>query len=179
MPTKTAAELMIPIEKYPHITHWTTIREAVEVIEEAVLDVEGRRSLPRVLLVFDEEHNLLGLVRRRDILKGLEPKFLKIMPIPHRKQLFNVDIDPNLVDLSSGKIGLGMRQEAEQSVSEIMQPILATCNYDDHLAKVIYKMVNRNQSLIPVMKDGKVIGVIRSVDVFQEVAKLLLIADKN
>ncbi len=179
MPTKTAAELMIPIEKYPHITHWTTIREAVEVIEDAILDVEGRRSLPRVLLVFDEEHNLLGLVRRRDILRGLEPKFLRTMSISHRKQLFNVDIDPNLVDLSTGKIGQGMRQEAGQSVSEIMQPIVATCNHDDHLTKVIYKMVNRNQSLLPVIKEGKVIGVLRSVDVFQEIAKLLLEPDKN
>jgi predicted transcriptional regulator len=34
-------------------------------------------------------------------------------------------------------------------------------------------MVSLNQSLIPVVEDDKVIGVVRSVDVFHELALLL------
>jgi predicted transcriptional regulator len=173
MATKRAGDIMIPLENYPHVSYWATLKEAVDVIENYIIESAGRKSLPRALLVFDEEHNLLGVVRRRDILRGLEPKFLKTMSVPERKRLFNIEIDPNLVELSAGRVGEEMKAQADQPVSEVMQPILATVRHDDHLAKIIYKMINRDLYMIPVMHDNKVVGVIRSVDVFQEVARLL------
>jgi predicted transcriptional regulator len=39
--------------------------------------------------------------------------------------------------------------------------------------KVIYEMVDNNLSLLPVLKAGKVVGVVRSVGVLHEVAKIL------
>jgi len=173
MATKRAGDLMIPLKDYPQVSYWATLQEAVEVIENSTIDSGGRQSLPRALLVFDEEHNLLGCVRRRDILRGLEPKFLKTMSVPERKRLFNIEIDPNLVEITAGRVGEEMKAQAGQPVSEVMQPILATVQFDDHLAKIIYKMINRDLYMLPVMQDNRIVGVIRSVDVFQEVARLL------
>ena len=172
--TKRAGELMIPLEKYPHIPFWFTLRQAVAVMEKSELDINGKKSLPRALLVFDEHYPLLGCIRRRDILRGLEPKFLRTMSRPHRKSLFDVEIDPNLVDLSAGKISSAMSSQAEQSVSEVMTQIKTTVAIDDHLAKVIYKMINKDLNLLPVTQNEKVVGVIRSVDVFEEIAQILL-----
>ena len=59
-------------------------------------------------------------------------------------------------------------------VSEIMQPVATTVRYEDHLATVIYKMVSNDLNLLPVLKEGKVVGVVRSVDVFEEIADILL-----
>ena len=67
---------MIPLEHYPHIPYWFTLRQAMAEMESSQLEFEGRKSLPRGLLVFDERYQLLGMVRRRDILWGLEPDFL-------------------------------------------------------------------------------------------------------
>lgn len=172
--TKRAGELMIPLEKYPHIPFWFTLRQAIAVMVKSELDIDGKKSLPRALLVFDEHYHLLGCIRRRDILRGLEPKFLRTMSRPHRKSLFDVEIDPNLVDLSAGKISSAMSEQAEQSVSEVMTQIEATVSVDDHLAKVIYKMINKDLNLLPVTQNDKVVGVIRSVDVFEEIAQILL-----
>ena len=174
MIAKRAGDIMIPIDKYPHIPYWFTLRQAVATMENSELEVEGRKSLPRALLVFNEQYQLLGIVRRRDILRGLEPKFLRTMPAPHRKALFEVEADAELVELSVGKIQKAIQEQSQQSVSEVMQPIVATVDFDDHLAKVIYKMVSGDQTLLPVMKDEKVVGVVRSVDVFHETAKILL-----
>ncbi len=165
---------MIPIDSYPHVNYWITLKEAIAEFESHQIKINDKFSLPRVMLVFDDNENLVGMVRRRDILRGLEPNFLKTMPIPHRKQLFDVEVDPNLVDLSFGKIRSAMLAQAYQPISDIMQPIASTVEYDDHLAKIIYKMVSRDQPLLPVIKDGKVIGVVRSVDVFHEIARLIL-----
>ena len=73
MPTKHAKDIMIPLNKYPHIPHTLTLREAVAEMELSVVEVGGLKSLPRALLVFDDDQQLLGVVRRRDILRGLDP----------------------------------------------------------------------------------------------------------
>jgi signal-transduction protein with cAMP-binding, CBS, and nucleotidyltransferase domain len=40
--------------------------------------------------------------------------------------------------------------------------------------KLIYMMVANDLHLLPVLRDGSVAGVVRTVDVFHEVAKLVL-----
>ncbi|MBN2225933.1 MAG: CBS domain-containing protein [candidate division Zixibacteria bacterium] len=174
MTSKRAGDLMIPLEQYPHIPHWFTLRQAIAELQNSVIEIEGKQSLPRALLVFDEKYDLLGIVRRRDILRGLEPKFMRTMSHPHRKQLFDVEADPDLTVLTSGRVANAVRELAETPISDVMQPITATVNYDDHITKAIYKMITRDQNLLPVLKDNKVVGVIRSVDVFNEIARIVM-----
>jgi len=173
MARKVAGDIMIPLDKYPHVPYHATLKEAVKVMEDSVITVGDCKSLPRALLVFDEKHNLLGILRRRDILRALEPKFLKTMNLQTRKELFHVESDPDLLVLSTGRIARATREQAEHPVSEAMSPVVATCDYNDHVTKVIYRMVNFDQALLPVMKDRQVVGVVRSVDVFNEVARVL------
>jgi len=174
MVSKRAGDIMIPLDEYPHIPHWFTLRQAVVEMEKSELDRDGRRSLPRALLVFDEKYQLLGIVRRRDILRGLEPKYLKTMPVTHRKRMFDVEANEDLLELSSGRFSEALEQQAEQLVSEIMQPVAATVDIDDHIAKVIYKMISRDLNLIPVLRGDTLVGAVRSVDVFHEVADMLI-----
>jgi len=174
MVTKRAGDIMIPLEQYPHIPHWFTIRQAIVELEKSELEVGGRRSLPRALLVFDEKYQLLGIVRRRDILRGLEPKFLRTMPLHHRKKLFDVEANEDLLALSSGKFGDALEQQADQPISDVMQPVAATVDFDDPLVNVVFKMISRDLNLIPVLKGDALVGVVRSVDVFHEVANLLI-----
>ena len=150
MVTKRAGDIMIPLEQYPHIPHWFTIRQAIVELEKSELEVGGRRSLPRALLVFDEKYQLLGIVRRRDILRGLEPKFLRTMPLHHRKKLFDVEANEDLLALSSGKFGDALEQQADQPISDVMQPVAATVDFDDPLVNVVFKMISRDLNLIPV-----------------------------
>jgi predicted transcriptional regulator len=172
---KQAYEVMIPIEKYPNIFSGVTLREAMVEFEHAYINVDGQASLPRSLLVIDKDFSLIGIVRRRDILQGLEPDFMKHMPHHHQKELIDIEGDPNLVLLSSGKVIKTMRANADKlRVIDIMQPVTDTIEHNEHIAKIIYLMVSKDLNLLPVMKDGKIIGVVRSVDVFHEIARALL-----
>jgi len=170
---KRAEEIMIPLDMYPHVPYWYSLREVIAVMERSAFEINGRQSLPRVVLVFDEQYRLLGLARRRDVLRGLEPKFLSDKSLPYRKKLFDVNIDPNLSEMSYDKMLGGIQQQAERAVSEVMIPTKMTVNHDDHILKVIYELVDTNVSLIPVLKDGRVVGVVRTVEVLDEMAKLL------
>ena len=173
---KLAHDIMIPIEKYPNIFPGATIKEAIVEFEHAFLNVDGQMSLPRALLVIDKQHSLLGMVRRRDILKALEPRFMQPMAHHHPKELVDIEGDPDLIALSAGKIINSIKAQAGQKIDDIMLPadLMFTANYNDHIAKIIYVMAIRDLNLLPVMQDGKVVGVVRSVDVFHELAHILL-----
>lgn len=173
MKTITAGEIMIPLDKYPHIPYWFSIREAVAIIHHSELDIQNRKSLARAVLVFDKEYKLLGLVRRRDILKGLDPENLLVTKSDNSTKLFDVNIDPNLLELSTDRLINTIKENAETPVSQIMQPINCTVNYDDHILKIIYEIDLSGTSMIPVMKDDIVVGVVRTVEVLNELVSIL------
>jgi CBS-domain-containing membrane protein len=174
MEMKRAGDFMIPLDEYPHVPYWFSLRQVIAVLEKSQFDIQGRKSLPRFLLVFDEAYQLLGVARRRDILRGLEPSFLSGQSVDYRKKLFEVKVDPNLSEFSYDKLVGELREKAERPVKEVMRPITKSVDYEDHLTKVIYEMVENNLSLLPVLKEGKVVGVVRSVEVLHEVAQVVL-----
>lgn len=166
-------DIMVPLEEYPCIPATHTLRDAI--VEMGVQILRKRQAtLPRVVLVFDEHFvELLGMLRRRDIMRGLEPEFLRSGSLEYRRKLFNVDIDPNLSELPYDKFVAGIRRRADLPVGNFMIPIKATINYDDHIMKAVYEMVDQNTSLLPVLKDGNIVGVVRSVDVLAEIALIV------
>ena len=130
-------------------------------------------ALPRGSLVFDEVQELAGYVRRRDIMRGLEPQYLLSEPLEYRKKLFDVATDPNLSELSYDRVVKAVRQQAGRPISDVMRPIEATIDADDHIIKAVYEMLSLNLSLLPVMQEGQVVGVLRTVDVFNELTEML------
>ena len=174
MESKRASDLMIPLSEYPHMPYWFTLRQAMATLHSSRIEVDGKVSLPRAFLVFNEAYELLGVVRRRDILRGLEPQFLGKKGPNYARKLFDVKTDPDLLELANGKVAGQIKERAERPVGDVMQPIRVTLQHDDHLMKIIYEMVENNLSMIPVLQDGSVVGVVRSVDVLDEVSKLVL-----
>ncbi len=170
---KTVGEIMVPLEQYPSVRDNTTLVEAIELIENAQIDIFGRKSLPRGLLVYDEIGVFVGYVRRRDIMRGLEPRSLVSEPLEYRKKLFDVAVDPNLSELRWDHVVKGIREQRIRPVSDVMRPIEAILDASDHVIKAVYEMVSLDVSPIPVLQDGRVVGVVRTVDVFQELARLL------
>jgi CBS-domain-containing membrane protein len=174
MQSKHASDLMIPLSEYPHMPYWFTLRQAMATLRSSQIEVDGKASLPRAFLVFNEAYELLGMVRRRDILRGLEPEFLKSKGRYDPRKLFEVKAGSDLMELSNDKVVSRIKERAERPVGEIMQPIKVTLQHDDPLMKVTAEMVGNNLSMIPVLEDGSVVGVVRSVDVLDEVSKLVL-----
>lgn len=167
-------DIMIPIESYPSVPDTASLREAVQLIASAQLEVELRKSLPRCLLVFDGIGILVGYVRRRDLLRGLEPRFLLSRPLEYRNKPFDIAIDPNLAELPFDRMINGIRDQGARRVSDVMRPIEAILAADDHVMKAVSTMVSLDLSLIPVVDRKDLVGVVRSVDVFNEMAKLLV-----
>jgi len=169
----TAADIMIPLDKYPHLPYWFTIRQAIVELESSEFDINGKKSLPRVVLVFDEKYQLLGMVRRRDLLRGIQPSFFEQDKVKDQRKLFTIESDALLGEFHWERSMKEIKERAERPVSEVMLPITATVDVGDHIVKIIHLMVVKNLSLIPVMDKDKVVGTVRSVDVLHEVGKIL------
>ena len=163
--TKKVKELMIPLEDYPHIPYWFTLRQAIAIVREAAIKFEGSFE-PRAVLVFDEKYQLMGILTLRDIIKGLEPRFM------HETAM--VKADPNLTVLMGDIFGPGMREASQKPVSEVMSPIKVTVQGNDPLAKAIFLMIQENVGAMPVIQNSKVAGMVRLSDLFKEISDMVL-----
>jgi CBS domain-containing protein len=181
MKQKVAADIAVSTKEYPHIPDTLTIAEAMTVLKVKQWESrtpEGRLVVPRSMLVFNEDLEFVGMVRRRDIMRGLLPGFLAHRRDGrHREAYAAVEIDSNvaeLTELSYEKTTAEMKERGNRLIKEIMIPI-TTINHDDHLVKIMHQMVKTESgtSQLAVVKDGTVVGVIRSADVLHEVEQML------
>lgn len=173
MKKTTARAVMVALEKYPHVPEDATLAEAVAVLEESQIEKGGWISMPRVVLVLGEGNQLLGRMRRRDILRGLGPSFLTAPTAEHQEKHFDVQIDALLTELMSDEDVDKIRRRSSKPVSEVMRPFEATVDVNDSLLTVIREMVQQDEHLLPVLEDGKVVGVARTVDVLREIARVM------
>ena len=171
---RRVGEIMIPLKDYPHLPVWSTILEAIEMMHRAHLEVRGRRSLPRIILLFDLDGSISGTVRRRDLMRGMEPQFLLGTSLQQRIKFFDIQVDPHLSELWPDRWLEGIREQVDRPVTDVMCPIDRTVDADDLIMNAVYEMVNHDLILLPVLDEGKVVGVVRTVDVFHEIAELVL-----
>jgi CBS domain-containing protein len=158
-------DLMIPLEDFPHIPYWFTLRQAMAIVREATVKFEGAFE-PRAVLVFDEKYQLMGILTLRNMIKGLELNFLQETGL--------VKMDPNLTVLTGDLLGPNMSAASQRPVSEVMCPIAVTVEASAPVAKALYLMIQENVGFLPVVQAGKVVGMIRLSALFNEVAKVVL-----
>lgn len=168
-----ARDIMVPLDLYPHIPYWFSIRQAVAEMETAEIETNGRKSIPRVVLVFDETYRLMGFVRRRDILRGLLPNYLLERHEDSAQDSYDIHADPNLGELFAINSN-EMREMSDRPVSTVMNPIIHTIRDDETLLALVQELVSNNVYMLPVMKDAKIVGVVRSMDVLHAVARVIL-----
>ena len=170
---KTAREIMVPLKKYPHAHDSQTLREAVELLDGAQIEIGGRKSMPRILLVFDADHQLVGMVRRRDILRGLEPDYHGGFDTAHPEAHFKTEIDPNLSELVGPEDTGRLRRKLERPLSEVVRDMPGQVNAADSILKVVRELVARDSHIAVVVEDDQVIGVVRSLDLLHVVTETL------
>jgi CBS domain-containing protein len=168
-----ARDLMVPMGKYPAVSVDDSLAHAARVLSEWHIDMRGSVSMPRIVLVMTGDGHLAGVVRRRDILRGLAPSFLVRSISDHPEKMFDVEVDPNLTELLSGRAAEKLREKATTRVGDIADPIPTTVHLDDPLIRVIQEMVRYDQSLLPVVEGDHAVGVVRTVEVLKTVADML------
>ena len=169
MIAKTARDVLVPLEDYPHARESTTLAEAVELLENWQIEFDGSTSMPRILLVLDDNNHLLGSVRRRDILRGLEPEFHETLDTLHPEAHFKTEIDPNLTDLIPAFDPDLLAMKRNRPLREVVREMKGHVDIDDSLMKVVRELEGEDTHTAAVLDDDIVVGVVRTLDVLRAV----------
>lgn len=168
--SKAVKDLMIDVFEFPHIPYWFSIRQAIGVMKKALIGSK-KCVRPVVMLVFDEKYNLVGTLTHINILKGIEPSFLKRTTKAQLPEEDNAGLSiiwETLFDKESKEL-------AEKPVSEVMVPVKFFVESDDPITKAAYLMLHNDLILLPVLENKKkLIGVIRMIEVFDELTGTIL-----
>jgi predicted transcriptional regulator len=169
-----ARDLMVPISDYPTCSVNETLSSVIKKINNTLIKTDNRTGLARAVLVFDSPTEFVGLVRRREIFDALNPSFLKKESVSHAQKWLDIQVDPNLAELSNATSLRVMKKNLNRLVKDVMLSIKYVIEHDDHLVKVVSTMVEHNTSTIPVSEEGAVVGVIRSTDVLNHLSQEVL-----
>jgi CBS domain-containing protein len=145
--TVPVSKLMIPRNEWPQLRAETTIGDAIKVLRIVTEDrkLEHGHSTP---LVLDDNYDLLGFVHLSSLLKSVR-HFCLEWERP-------CELDKATTPLR----GLVVR-------------FAGTVEENDGILKALDIMMDYGVSLVPVMREGKLKGLIKLSDIFNTVAALL------
>jgi len=154
-------ELMVPESLYRRIYVDATVRGAVLALQE----VQRRELVPgdtdrgrRTLLVFDRKEEFKGLVRAEDIVRLTVPSFL---------------VDSPYSSYFTGMFLAQAKVVGRLPLREVLKTP-PTLDVDAPLMEAAYWLVSRRLSHLPILREGRLVGILRPEDLYQEIAVLSL-----
>jgi CBS domain-containing protein len=164
----TIRDIYIPLVEYPHIRETAVLKDAIAVLHGAYKT--GKRF--RHILVLDGHDRLVGVLGIRDVLRGLFPDYLRTGEYGHF-QGAQPDF-PALTLIWQETCATQCKEAAGNPIKGFMAPVPNTVKPGDPLTLAAYLMVIHDTSMLPVVDNGRVLGVVRVIDVFNEASKAVL-----
>ncbi len=174
----TARDVMLPPEQYPHCHTNCTMRESIVALSASAVKLEdGHIMLPRYVLVLDDDDQLVGVVSRRELLKGLIPHLIEDRETAaHIKELvpFGGQMPSEVFIRWTSLFSRAAIEASKESIKSVMVPIKGTVQVDDSLSTVITTMLHYGIDLVAVLDGKKVAGVVLMTNIFDIVAQFVM-----
>lgn len=167
---KVVKDIMLDVFNYPHLPYWFTIRQAIGIAKKVFMNGESKCHDPMTILVFDEKYNLMGTLSLKDILKGLEPRFLQ----PVTTAQVPEEDESGLALLWEAIFTENAAAMADQPVGEVLTPVKHFVRQDDPITRAAHTMIHNDLLLLPVLDDNKFVGVVRMIEIFDELSGVVL-----
>jgi DNA-binding response OmpR family regulator len=163
---KTVSEIMLPIEQYSCVQASNSVRQALELLNEASEHFISTglimESGHRALLVFEED-DLVGVLAVRNLIQALLPDSFKAA-----NQTGSIRYSGMFW---RGMFSLRLKSLETMCVREIMNPRPPVVEHDDNLLQAVYLLCEGNRRRVAVKRNGKIIGVVREQELFHEISR--------
>lgn len=173
-----ASDVMLAIDRYPHCKVSCTIRDAMVAISASAIRLEdGHIVQPRYVLLHDQADQLVGVVSRRELLKGLVPHLVEDREsAAHIRELvpFGGTTPSEIFIRWTSMFSKAAIRASKQSVKSVMAPIRGTVKADDSLSTVISTMLYHGVDLVAVLDGGRVVGVVLMTNIFDIIAQFVM-----
>ena len=152
----TVNDLMKPLFLRLGASH--TLREAMGIL----LDPQARREDPRVLIVLNADGSFGGILTARDLLKALLPNGAPEMGEKEDADAFAHHLLQTLPEKLNLKVTSAMRSN------------VPTVTPTHRLPHLIHILQEYRLECVPVVDQGRVLGLVHLTDVFNAAASLAL-----
>ena len=114
----------------------------------------------RVVFVVDKDDNLVGIVTEADIIKVLIPKY--------------ISMDEFIISAMGGNYFEKKSLESRNlTIAEIMTKTILSVHEDDTIIKAAALMVVNKIHTLPVVRDGKIAGIVHLVNLIKHIMNIL------
>jgi CBS domain-containing protein len=137
--------------RYSTLSPQMTIGEAFRVFQTAA---QEHQQTVFGMVVTDAAGQLLGMLSLYDLLLLIRPKHIHIWG-----EIKDVEI--------SGILDAALSRARSMLVSDVMTTDLTTITPDMHLLRIIDIMIKKHVRRLPVLEDGKLVGIVYLSRVFQ------------
>ena len=171
---------MVPLSGYATVSQDATLADAVKALKHAQKEFDQTRDQHRAILVSDENNKIVGKLSQLDVIRSLEPKYLKF---DNRKELSRFGFNKDYLNSLFKEHHLwedSLENICEKAAKIIVKTIMYTPTEGEYvkddatLGEAIHQLVmGRHQSLL-VTKDKDIVGVLRLTDVFREIGSRII-----
>ena len=162
----TVKDLIIPLEQFPHVQSEAPVHEAVGLLFSHV-NGSGRLQYDE-LLVISADNQYVGRLTVRGILTCYFPTLFTTgdKQIFAGKQAKFTDLAILMEDSFQGEC----KRQGGLPVRDYMAPPLKSIKANLHPLHAAEIMMTENETCLPVVEDGILIGLVRLIDLFRTLA---------
>jgi CBS-domain-containing membrane protein len=180
MKSKIVKEIMVPVSDYAIVSETANLKEALVALENEKRQYKDGPYRHRSLVVVDAKHRVVGRVSQIDIMRALEPRYKDIGDI---KNLGLAGLTSKMLVTIREEFGLWDREVealhdiiAELKVSDVMQ-VPSEGEFvkeTDTMNIAMHRIVMGHHHTLLVTSGKKIVGILRSTDVFNALYDVLL-----
>lgn len=168
MNTKTARDLMVPLDEYPVVDDSATVLEAVVKLEQSRRKMESGRQPFQAVLVTDESGSIIGKIGQLALLKALEPsrQIFVDQDTLDKAGVSDTIIETALDHLRSFQYEFSemCQGAAALPVRKVMHPVREHIHIDASIRDVIHRMVEWQTLSVLVTEKDRPVGLVRLSD---------------
>lgn len=170
---------MIPLSNYSTVSQDATLEEAVMALRGSFCELDSQSCTEaghRTVLAMGESGKLAGILDFASILRTLVPEvaggWYKRLSSAGVTAAF-AEADAEGLDETHLDLYERVRKNARVKVSDIMLKVRGTIEADASLMDAL-KMIFKNRiTKLPVVENGRLVGVLRDTDLFLAVVEIL------
>jgi len=159
-------DLVISLEDFPHLNEDQTLHNAVEVLLSYTCG-EFDRIRYAEILILNDRNQLSGRVTLQNILLSLDPRLKEASKVKGFEGKGSGFLD--LVVLWEDSFFVECRKWSHIGIRDLMSPIKYIVKGSDPVLKALAIMTNTQCAVLPVIDEGRIIGVIRLKEIFKTI----------
>ena len=175
---KYVLDIMLPLNEYAVVSINATLYDAFIALKEAQKKLPKDRQPHRAVLVVDREDKIVGKLGHLGFLKALEPRYKNLGQLD---MISKAGLTKEFITSMMNHYGL-MQDDLKDirarikniKMKDVMRPVTENVDINDTINEAIHKIVMYQTLSALVTKGGKIVGILRLSDLFDEVSRNIL-----